>query len=261
MNPKSTFCGVCLLTAATALLAALPASAQKPTGTPGSPNADQLLRQMSAKLAVAKTFSFEATREIDPALLGGRDVPEKARVTVNVQRPNKIAARAESDAGARRLVFDGTALWLSDEKLNHYATVPMPTTIDGLVAKLDQKYGFTPPLAEFALSNLYQDLRRQAQTVTYLGLGTTTDGVECHKLALKGKEADAELWIAVSDQLPRKLVATFKNREGNPQVRIDFLSWNLAASLTAADFTFTPAKDAEKIEMLTTAQMQAIGKP
>jgi hypothetical protein len=39
------------------------------------PNADQLLRQMSAKLAAANSFTFEATREIDPALLEGHDVP------------------------------------------------------------------------------------------------------------------------------------------------------------------------------------------
>lgn len=69
------------------LLAAsvLPLSAAEPT-------ADQLLRQMSAKLAAAQTFTFTATREIDPALLGGHGVPEKARIA---------AARAVSQAGAR----------------------------------------------------------------------------------------------------------------------------------------------------------------
>jgi hypothetical protein len=230
------------------------------------PNADQLLSVMSAKLAAARSFSFEATREIDPALLEGRDLPEKARIAVKVQRPNKLAGRALSKDGARRFVFDGRTLTLLDEKKNHYAAIPMGTSLDGLVDQLDQKYGFTPPLAEFALSNPYADFHRQAHTIIYLGRGTTTagfpslGGVDCHRLGLKGKEADAELWIAVSDQLPRKLVATF-HRAGQPQVRITFSTWNLAAPVSASDFTFIPPKGAEKIEMWTTAKMLAARKP
>jgi len=41
----------------------------------------------------------------------------------------------------------------------------MHTSIDGLVAELDQKYGFTPALAELALSDIYQDIRGKAQSV------------------------------------------------------------------------------------------------
>lgn len=231
----------------------LPAAAAEPNG-------DQLLRQMSARLAGAKNFSFQATREIDPALLEGRALPEKARVTVTAQRPNQLAAHAKSAEGARRFVFNGQTLSLLNAKSNHYAVVPMRTSIDGLVAVLDERYGFTPPLAEFALSDPYADLRRQARSVTYLGRAKTAGGflglggVECHRLALKGQVADAELWLGVDDQLPRKLVATF-HRTGQPQVRIAFSKWNLAAP--AGDFTFTPPAGAEKIEMWTTDRMAA----
>lgn len=219
------------------------------------PDADLLLRGMSTKLAAAKSFSFEATREIDGALLEGQKIPEKARVTVAVQRPSQIAVRAESDLGVRRFIADGTTASLSDEKLNHYTTLPMPTNLDGLVEQLEQKYGFMPPLAEFALSDPYKEFKSQAQSLTYLGLDKTTGEAECHHIALKGKDADAELWIAVSDQLPRKLIATF-HAKGQPQVRITFSKWNLEAPVSATEFTFTPPKDAQKIEMWTPAKMQ-----
>ena len=232
--------------------------------TAAEPNGDQLLKQMSAKLATAKHFSFEATRQIDPALTAGHGVPEKANIAISVQRPNKLAARATSKAGVRRFIFNGRTLTLSDEKKNFHATVPMRTTIDGLVDALDAVYGFTPPLAEFALSNPYADIRQHAHTVTYLGLAKTggflgIGGIECHRIGLKGKLADAELLIAVGDQLPRKLVATF-HRAGHPQVQIDFSAWNLAAPVTAADFTFIPPQGAQKIEMWTTAKMNAARK-
>ncbi|PYL89206.1 MAG: hypothetical protein DMF16_06915, partial [Verrucomicrobia bacterium] len=57
-----------------------------------APDADQILRQMSAKLAAAQSFTFKATRTVDPALLPGKKEPENARVAVTVQRPDKIAA-------------------------------------------------------------------------------------------------------------------------------------------------------------------------
>jgi hypothetical protein len=226
------------------------------------PDADQLLRQMSEKLASAKTLSFSATREIDAALLEGRQLAEKARITVTVQRPDKIAAIARSKEGTRHLVADGRTLSLFDAKNNYYTALPMRADLDTLVARLDEKYGFTPPLAEFALSNPYADFRRQARTLTYLGRAKTKagflglGGVECHRLALSGPLAQAELWIGVHDQLPRQLVATF-NREGRPQVRIRFSEWNLAAPVAATDFIFTPPPGSEKIEMWTTAEMDA----
>ena len=246
---------------ALALVAAsvMPAFAAEPDG-------DQILRQTSAKLAASKSLSFTADREIDSALLGGRNLPGKARVQVSVLRPNKIAARSESKDGVRHVLADGRSLTVWDEKTNHYARVPMRTTIDGLVDRLDEKYGFVPPLAEFAVSDPYAHFRREAHSVSYLGrakfgagfLGL--GGVECHRLALGGKTADAELWVAVEDQLPRKLVATFKNSPGKPQVRIRFVGWNTAAPVTA--FTFTPPKGSEKVEMWTTQQMaSAASKP
>ena len=72
-----------LSTLAFAAASLLPAAAADPT-------ADQLLRQMSAKLAAARSFSFDATREMDPNLIEGLTVPEKANISVSVQRPNKL---------------------------------------------------------------------------------------------------------------------------------------------------------------------------
>ena len=229
------------------------------------PSADGLLRQMSAKLAGSQSFSFEAIREIDPALQEGMAVPDKAKVTVAVQRPDKIAVKAVSYSGTRRFVANGKTLSLLDQKHHHYAVLPMRTSLDGLVEQLDTKYGFIPPLAEFAVSDPYKELRGQAKTLTYLGQAKTSAGFlgwfgeECHRILLKGKEADAEIWIAVNDSLPRQLTATF-HREGKPQLKLSFSKWNLAAPVTNSTFTFIPPAGAEQIEIWTTAKMQAAVK-
>ncbi len=250
MNPLKTLLSIALFSSSL-----LPLAASKPTG-------DQLLRKMSATLSSAHAFSFNATREVDSPLLPGIALGGKARISAVVERPLKFAASAASKTDSRKFIANGSTLTLFDSRKNFYATVPMRKTIDGLLTELDEKYGFTPPLAEFTLSEPYQEFRRQARTILNLGRVKTgagflgLGGVECDHLMLKGDVADAELWIGAKDHLPRRMVATFRRR-GHPQVRVDFQTWNLTPHVTPADFLFTPPKGAQKIEMWTPAKMQS----
>jgi hypothetical protein len=223
------------------------------------PNADQILRQMSDTLAGAQQFSVKAHRSMDAALVPGGVAIRNARINATVQRPNRLTAHSAGGSDARRFIFDGRTLTLHDEKNNLYATVPMRKSIDGLVDTLDEEYGFTLPLAEFVLSNPYKDLHRQADTISYVGRGKVggflgIGGTECHRLALTGSLADAELWVGVADHLPYRLVATFKRHPALPQLRADFSSWNLAAKVSDRDFTFAPPAGAMKIEMVKQAK-------
>ena len=216
---------------------------------------DQLLRQMSEKLAQAKKLSFRVARKLDAALVEGQNIPENAQIEISVSRPGKFLAKADSQDNVRQFVFDGQNLSVYDATMNLYATVPERGTIDEVVAQIDEKYGFTPPLAEFMLSDPYGALKPRIKSQAYKGK-ETIGGVECHHLSLGGDVADSELWIGVADLLPRKLVATFKNREGGPQLQADFSDWNLAATLDDNFFTFVAPKDAESVEMITEAQMK-----
>jgi hypothetical protein len=227
------------------------------------PSANQVLHEMSSTLAAAQTFSFSATREIDVALVEGIDLAGgKAKIDALVQRPGKLAIRSTGKTGTRQFLADGRTLTIYESKTNLYSVSPIPGTIDSLADELDEKYDFTPPLIEFAVSNPYNDLRRDSPAAVYLGRGRVTNcflglgGVECDRIMLKGEVADAELWVGVSDHLPHKLVATFKQLPSQPQLRVFFHRWNLAASATDADFTFTPPKGAMKIEMWSVSKMQ-----
>ncbi|HYR10399.1 MAG TPA: DUF2092 domain-containing protein, partial [Longimicrobium sp.] len=69
-----------------ALLA--PASAGADSADP----AMQAVRRMSTRLASARSFTVDATRQMDAGLLEGRTVPESASVHVEVRRPDKVYA-------------------------------------------------------------------------------------------------------------------------------------------------------------------------
>ena len=238
-----------------ALALACSRAAEKPATTAANNDPDQLLRQMSEKLGQAKNLSFKVDRKLDAALVDGRYIAENAQIEISVSRPGKFLAKSDSKDNVRQLFFDGQNLSIYDETMKLYATAPVPGTIDEAVAKIDEKYGFTPPLAEFILSDPYRALSQQIKSKAYRGKENIS-GVECHHLKLGGDVADSELWIGTADLLPRKLVATFKDREGSPQLQADFSSWNLAPTLDDKIFAFVAPKDAEKIELVTEAQMK-----
>lgn len=230
-------------------------AAEKPATTADNNDPDQLLRQMSEKLAQAKNLSFKVNRKLDAALVEGGNIAEDSQIEISVSRPNKFQAKSDSKDNDRQVFFDGQNLSIYDETMKVYATVPVAGTIDEGVAKIDTIYGFTPPLAEFILSDPYKALSQHIKSKAYKGKENIA-GVECHHLSLSGDVADSELWIGTADSLPRKLVATFKDREGSPQLQADFSGWNLTPTLDDKIFTFAAPPDAEKVEMATEAQMK-----
>ena len=233
-----------------------------PPVTEEKPNADTILRQMSDKLGAAKKFSFKATREVSAALAAEHNVQAKSQIEVTVQRPHNVSGSSTNADNTRRVYFDGKHLTLVDGKENTYAIVPMKMSSDALPAQLAVKYGFVPPLADFVMSNPYKDMKFRAKTISYAGTGMAgTPAVECNRLALSGKLADSELWIAVNDSLPRKMTATVKGGSGaGTDLDIEFTEWNLDAPVTDETFVFTPPPDSQKIHMVTTAEAQAAGK-
>ena len=259
MNTRITHAAATLALA----LLLLPAAGAADGKTNGNADAARILRQMSSQIGGAQRLTFEAHRQIDPALLAGRKEPEDARISVAVLRPNKIRAKSVSKDDVREFYADGVNLSMLDVKHNLYAIVPMYGSIDTVISNLEEKYGFTPPVVEFALSNIYQDVRKKAQSISYLGEGAASGGfmglggTACHRLQLTGKAADAELWVGVADSLPRKLVATFKNRPGKPQIRVEFSHWDLRSKVTEQQFVFVRPQGAQKVQMKTTAEMFA----
>jgi hypothetical protein len=244
-----------------ALVTACSSAPEQSSSAPGVPStaattlsAEQVLQQMSEKLKGAQQLTFKATRQLDAALLEEGDLLQNAQIEFAVARPNRLKARSMSGESVRSFYADGKTVVLFDEDMNLYASVPSAGTIDEMFARFDERYGFTPPLAEFTLNDPYKKLSQQIQSSSNKGL-EMMNGVECHHVTATGELADADIWVATSDQLPRRLVVTFKQREGSPQLKADFSEWNLAAKLDDKNFSFFPPQGAEKIEMLTTEQM------
>ena len=251
---------------ATAFMASVILVQDACAATAGPPSADSILRQMSDKLGAARQFSFKATRKISASVAAERGLQADAQIEVDVRRPDAVFATSTSGDDVRSLYFDGKTFTIFDGKNQMYSTVPLRASLDKLPAQLASKYGFVPPLADFVISNPYKDIKFRTQKIGYAGTescqpgSSGSDQAQCYRLTLSGKLADAELWIAVDDMLPRRMTASVKGQTAETALTIEFTDWNLTPSIPDQTFVFTAPKDAMKIHMVTTAEIQAATK-
>ena len=71
-------------------------------------------------------------------------------------------------------------------------------------------------------------------------------------------DVDFQMWIG-DDRLLRRLVITYPDAPGEPQMRADFSDWNFAPAASDAVFTFYPPDGAEKIPTLLPPGSKALG--
>ena len=225
------------------------ATLSPPTKLEIEPQADAVLKAMSNKLATAERFSFKAVRTIDPDLVDGSKVKQRARVAVDVARPNKFRGQTHDSESTRVMIYDGSELLVWDKSADVYASVAAPPTIDKAIDQIDEMWGVHPPLADLLVADPYHSLTGGEGTAKLVGTNRV-NGVACDHVSATQAGIDWDIWIAKSDSLPRKFVITLTDRPGNPQVVGELSDWNLAPQFPAGHFEPRAGKNSTKIEMI-----------
>jgi hypothetical protein len=226
----------------------------EPELTPGSrlidPRADELVRQMSDRLARAQAFALEAEEIYD-------DVPEQSPRQqlssvrrVALRRPNRLAGDASGDAVNRSFWYDGRRFAALDREQNVWAAGEVPPTVDEALDWVFEQTGTVLPLADFVFANPYERLMVDVQRGVYLGIHEAA-GVPCHHLAFEQATIDWQLWIdAGPEPLPRKFVIAYKTEDEVPQYTVTIRKWNLKAALPDALFAFQPPDGATRVDVV-----------
>jgi hypothetical protein len=229
----------------------------EPELAPGSrlvdARADQLVRQMSDRLARAAAFTIEAEEVYD-------EVPEQSprqQLTsmrrVSLRRPDRLVGDATGDAINRAFVYDGKTLSVYDKEQNVWAAGGVPPTVDGALDWVFDQTGTVIPLADFLYGDVYSRLMAGVQRGVYLGIHDV-GGVACHHLSFEQATIDWQVWIdAGRDPLPRKLVIAYKTEDEVPQYSVTIRKWDLQASLPDSAFRFAPPATARRIEVAAMA--------
>jgi len=207
-----------------------------------------IVDRMSGFLAGAKSFSVTMDTGFDAVQASGQKIEFGETRQVVLDRPGHLRVDATARDGKKsRVSFDGKDLALFYEQSNVYASDPKTGTVDDAVQYFTEDLGLRLPLA-MMLSSKLKDLLEHKVREAAIVEDSFIGGVSCDHLALRGDEADMQVWIAKGDNpLPQRIVITYKREKGAPQFWAQFSHWNLSPEVPDALFTFNPPLGAKKI--------------
>lgn len=243
--------GVVLAWALTLLLVGAPPRAQQASPTDPKHSEEQamaVLQRMAALLSQAQRFSVTVDIGFDAVQDSGQKIEFGETRQIVLRRPNHLRIDAtKRDGSQSTFLFDGKDMTVVHPQENVYATVARPGSVDEAMAYVVQNLDMRLPLAELLDSNLTRRLPEQVRVAAYVEPSSIA-GVPCDHLALRGDEADLQVWVAQGQQpLPRRLVITYRHADGRPQFWAQLRDWNLAPEVPDTLFAFTPPSGSAKI--------------
>ena len=236
--------------ALTLLLLSAPLRAQQTSAA--HPEMDEqamaVLKRMTEFLTQAQRFSVTVDTGFDVVQDSGQKIEFGETRQMVLRRPDRLRIDVTKRNGAKsEMLFDGKDIAVFNTKENVYATVASPGTVDDAIAYFLTDLDMRLPLADWLDSQFAKTLPERVRAAAYVE-PSQIGGVPCDHLALRGDEADLQLWVAQGNQpLPRRLVITYKREEGRPQFWAQFSEWSLAPEVPDTLFVFTPPAGAVKI--------------
>jgi hypothetical protein len=226
--------------------------AQKP-GTDAPERDEQamsILKRMADYLSQAQRLSVTADIGFGVVQDSGKKIEFGETRKIVVRRPDHARIDiTKRDGAISGFIFDGKEITFFNTRENVYATAAKPGTLDEAIDYFINDLDMRFPLAELLSSQLAETLPKKVRAAYYLGQESIA-GVPCDHLALRGDQADLQLWIAQGEQpLPRRLVITYKHAEGQPQFWAQFSEWNLFPDVPDSLSAFTPPEGAAKIAL------------
>lgn len=213
------------------------------------PAVRELAKAISDKIGSAQTIKLTAKHKLDPALGVGAG-HEKGPLKITVQRPNKFHVLQPAGAETREIAFDGQTLCLMHPRLQHHALASLKAgSIEQFADRVDERFGFRPPVAELLASDAAAQLFLHVTSARVTG----TEWVgwsRCKRLHFEQEGMTSDVWVGVKDNLPRRYLLTFTSVAGNPTWDIRLCKWELNAPVDEQLFSKRPAADSLKVQML-----------
>jgi hypothetical protein len=206
------------------------------------------LQRMADFLSQAQRFSVTTEIGFDVVQASGEKLEFGETRQFLIRRPDRVrVAITKRDGDTSGFIFNGQEIAVFNTREKVYATAAKPGTLDQAIAYFINDLDMRFPLAELFSTRLAEALTAKVRSAYNVGPERMM-GVPCEHIALRGDEADMQLWVAQGDQpLPCRLVITYSAAEGQPQFWAQFSDWNLSPDVSDAQFVFTPPEGAAKI--------------
>lgn len=212
------------------------------------PAARELAKATATKIGSASTLRLTAKHELDPALGIGAKL-EKGPFQITVKRPNQFYVIQQAGEETREIAYDGNSLCLIKSQLKQHALEPLKAgSIEQLADRMDERFGFRPPVAELLAGDVAAQLFLHVTSASVTGtewVGWT----RCKRLHFEQEGMKSDVWVGVKDNLPRRYLLTFTDFKENPTWNIRLSKWELNVPVDETLFTKRPAADSQKLQM------------
>ena len=218
--------------------------------------ADRILQAMSTYLGGIYAFSVNADIDFEIVGRNGQKLQLSSLAALVMERPAKFHITRKGMIADAEFIYDGKNLTLFGKRINSYAQVEVPGTIDDAILAYEFETGLPAPGADLLFSDSYAVLSSGVESSVYVGT-TYVNGVECHHLAFREAKVDWQLWVQTGDTpLPMKYVITSKWYTAAPQYELRFRDWNTSPKIKDDQFTFTAPKDATRLDTMTASEIE-----
>ncbi len=206
------------------------------------------LKQMSDKLASAKSFTYHSSSFIEMQAITGQFLTFFVDADVALRRPDKLRVNVTGDVSSFQLYFDGAKVTAYDPQKNLYAVSSPLTTIDDMVDFVLTKAQINFPSADFMYSDPYAVMTKNLTHAIVVG-PSMVNGVPCEHFAYMEPGINWEIWIENGKRaLPLRLAMTYKQVPNFPRFLVEYADWNLNPKLSANTFAFKIPANAKQIE-------------
>jgi hypothetical protein len=214
------------------------------------PEALAILKKATDYLTGLPQFRLKGYKDEDALQESGQKLQFSSSFDVYLKRPNRLfVTRREDDGIIRRLWYDGKTASMYDEGQKVYGQLQVPDTIDTMLDYLETVMEFQLPLADLLYNDL-SHLAERALTGGYLEISFIED-IACDHLAFRGKSVDWQIWVDRGEKpLIRKIVITYKELQGEPQLSARLEEWNTAPQFSDTLFQFRTPEGARRIPIV-----------
>jgi hypothetical protein len=200
----------------------------------------------------AKSFTAEGTIVTKAANDGGEQ-EIKSTATFAVEKPNRLSIKTLLGGDAKKgpdVIVDGKNLIIYRKGLNQYTEQQAPKGLADVGLGLLRIGAFNVGML-FAniLADDPADLLMQGVTAcSYVG-ADKIDNTPVHRMKFTQAEFDWELWVAAEGKpYILRMVSTGQGPNGKFHTTETYKNWKLDEAPAKETFSFTPPKDAEKVQ-------------
>ena len=229
-----------------------PLRAEDKPASPNSENPQPYFSRMADFISGARQFQTTMRIGYDVVQESGQKVEFSERRRITIARPDRLRVEILKSNGEKGLVlFDGQKITVYSETHQVYAEAEKPGNLEDALVFFLRELKMRMPLALMLSANFPEEMEKRLENLEFVEVSATTD-IPCVHLAGRTDQVDFQIWIPQTENpLPRRMVITYPDQEGQPNFWVDFTDWDLASSIPDRDFVLTPPAGAERIPFLS----------